>query len=79
MTNVFRIYPGWTCWAWLIWCTVVLSSFAVIEYLGLRRIHGAIPLTWFIRDSLPQLARWMFACWLLYHFGVETNTGQPLH
>lgn len=72
MTNVFRIYPLWTCVLW----TAILALVGVVEILGLRRFHGAIPLTWMIRDSLPAWARWMLLGWMLYHFGVLTNSGQ---
>lgn len=76
--NIFKLYPAWTCWNWIIFSLVCGTWFGVLEYMGLRRFHGAIPYTWAIRDSIPQLARWMIACWILYHFGVTTNTGQPL-
>lgn len=73
MLNVFKLYPHWTSWAWISWGL----GFVVLETLGLRRFHSAIPLTWMIRDSIPEWARWMLLGWLLYHFGIVTNTGQP--
>lgn len=79
ITNPFKLYPAATCWNWLAFIVVTLVWFAFLEQKGLRREGGYIPLTWFIRDTVPQLARWMIACWLLYHFGVITNTNQPLH
>ena len=77
MHNIFKLYPAWTCWAWIIWLTIFGSSFFVLETFGLRRWHGAIPLTWVVRDSLPRFALWLLCSWLLFHFGVETNTNQP--
>lgn len=71
--NIFKLYPAWTCITWI----VLLGLMAAIEWLGLKRWHGAIPLTWLIRDSVPRWALWMILGWLLYHFGVETNTNQP--
>lgn len=77
-TNPFKLYNFHTCMHWTVFIIVTLVWFAILETKGLRRVNGYIPLTWFIRDTVPQLARWMIACWLLYHFGITTNTGQPL-
>ena len=77
MHNIFKLYSAWTCWAWIIWLLAAGVSFAVLETLGLRRWHGAIPLTWVVRDSLPRIALWLLCSWLLFHFGIETNTNQP--
>lgn len=74
MLNVFRIYPNWSCWLWI----GVLSLLGIVELIGLYRVNGAIPLTWMIRDSLPAWLRWMLLGWAIYHFGVLTNSGQPL-
>lgn len=74
MINIFRIYPLWTCVLW----TAILGLAAGTEVLGLLRVWGAIPLTWMIRDSLPMWARWMIIGYLMYHFGILTNSGQPL-
>lgn len=71
--NIFKLYPSWTCWAWIAW----MLGFAVLEVLGLFRVRGAIPLTWTIRDTLPEWAIWPLLGWLMYHFGIVTNIGQP--
>jgi len=73
LINIFRIYPAWTCALWF----ALIGAVGLVEFLGLVRFHGAIPLTWLIRDSIPAWVRWMLLGWLAYHFGVLTNTGQP--
>lgn len=77
MTNVFRIYPLWTCVLW----TVILAVVGVVELLGLRRFHGAIPLTWMIRDSMPAWLRWMLMGWiaLSLRHPDELRPGAPLN
>lgn len=71
--NIFRMYPLWTSVCWII----VILCLCALEGLGLVRYRGAIPLTWFIRDLLPEWVRWMLLGWLLYHFGVLTNSRHP--
>jgi hypothetical protein len=74
LIDVFKHYQLWTCVAWVSW----IAAFVILETLGLQRVHGAIPLTWLIRDSIPEWFRWMLLGWLLYHFGILTNQGQSL-
>ena len=69
MVNVFRVFPHWSVIAWILW----MIAFVVLETLGLRRVKGAVPLTWVIRDSVPVWALVMATSWLAYHFVVQKN------
>jgi hypothetical protein len=70
--NIFNLYPRWTCILWF----AILAQVGVVEVLGLLRWHGAIPLTWVVRDSVPRWLLWSLLGWAAYHFGVVTNVGQ---
>lgn len=75
MKYLWQHYPHLSIIAWSIWA----AAGGGLEWIGLRRKGRFIPLTWYIRDSIPRWLIFMILGWLLYHFGVQTNQFQPSH
>jgi hypothetical protein len=71
--NPYRFFPWWIVTAWLAWITLTLGLFAVFETLGMKRWHGAVPLTWVIRDMVPHLILLLFGVWWVIHFVIQHN------
>ena len=71
---------GLGAWGWLAWFGIVLVSFGVFEYLGLRRKQdGAIPLTQAIQEftgkkgwkrDLGVAALVGFTGWFIFHLWI---------
>lgn len=54
----------WGGWVWIVWGLF----FAVFETLGLRRVPGAMTLTYFVEHHTPRWALAAFIGWFSYHF-----------
>ena len=67
--ELFEAYPHWSLYVWY----TAIGMAAIVELIGLLRWHGAIPLTWVIRGSIPTWLRFALAGWAIYHFGILTN------
>jgi hypothetical protein len=67
VTNPFDQAPLWSPFAWVL----VLAVAGILEGLGISGYHGAIPLTQFIEDLVPDWARAMILGWLCFHFLVQ--------
>jgi len=73
----FSAYGWWPTVIWLAYVGMVLFGFVVLEWIGVRRIHGAVPATWIIRCG-PRLAGIGFFASAIYHFiFVVTKVAKP--
>lgn len=63
----FTLYGWWATVVWLAYLAMVVFGFAILEWIGLRRIHGAVPATFIIRCG-PRLAGFGFFAWCIWHF-----------
>jgi hypothetical protein len=70
--NPVKLYGFWPVLIWATWCVITLGGFALLETIGLKRTHEAIPLTWFIRCG-PRLAGFVFFGWAIWHFLFVTT------
>ncbi|HEV7522990.1 MAG TPA: hypothetical protein VGP89_17950 [Candidatus Angelobacter sp.] len=73
VANPYRSFPWWTVTAWLSWIALTLGLFGVFETLGMKRWHGAVPLTWVIRDVVPHLVLLAFGVFWVVHFVIQHN------
>lgn len=71
--NPYRAFPHWIVNAWVAWISVTLIWFAIQETIGMKRWHGAVPLTWVIRDMVPHLTLFAFGVWWVIHFVFQHN------
>lgn len=65
--NPFKLYGWWATVVWLAYVAMVIFGFIILEWIGLRRIHGAVPATFVIRCG-PRIAGFAFFGWCVYHF-----------
>lgn len=71
--NPYHFFPHWAVNLWVFWIVMTLGTFAIYETLGLKRWHGAVPLTWVIRDMVPHLALLAFGVFWIIHFVFGNN------
>jgi len=70
--NPFKLYGFFPVMLWLSWVLIAIAGFVFLETAGLKRWHGMIPLTWFIRCG-PRLIGFAFFGWAIWHFLFVTT------
>jgi hypothetical protein len=66
-SDPFELYGWWPTVIWLAYIVMVLFGFAALEWIGLRRVHGAVPATWIIRCG-PRLGGIVLFVLAIWHF-----------
>ena len=66
------LYGFWPIFVWIVFMIVAGSMFGLLEPLGIRRVHGMIPLTWFWRCA-PRAIWFVFAALAIWHFAFVTT------
>lgn len=70
--NPFKLWGFFPTLIWLIPMIVIVGVFAFQETLGVKRVHGMVPLTWIWRCA-PRIIWFVAAGLSIWHFAVVST------
>lgn len=70
--NPIKLWGFFPAIVWLVPMCVIAGTFGVLEYMGVSRIHGMVPLTWVWRCA-PRIVWFIGAGLAIWHFAVVTT------
>lgn len=68
-TSPYQLWGFFPAHIWTLWMIATACSFFLLEGMGLARVHGMVPLTWYWR-CLPKIIWPIVAALVIWHFSL---------